>query len=433
MNKIRGTTTAVGIAALIVIALACGNTAGPTSPNDEAPPTAGGTTPTDSSPPSATQIGQALEAAEGSEVTVSGHLIADKDGNTRLCSVLAESLPPQCGGDVIHLLGFDASSVPNSKTPPGPSDIETTRWTDSYITVTGIKGGRGLADVKLLTEAPTTPGMKPGPAGMGMIAPNLRLTFEGVEYTGVEVLSAASPTGPVICCGTPINMDDMEVVGIGTNHDPDGDASVEVYRPKAGATTHVYTFHPAQTVQVSREPGGTDTGPATWLRWTADVAPPAPLSYEQWCRKWTPGEDCSPSLSLTDQDRSELIRQTLERALIGNEMIAAEVLVKDNESVVLSTENINASLVPNIPNRNLILLRPEEIQKKADDQGDFMFLSFNKIEVRGSVVHVGLANTLAKGKDSEKTKGYMSGGYFTVEYQQISGEWIGTAQGVAVP
>ena len=425
----------MAIAALMVIALACGSGAEPASPDDEAPAplTAGVTTLKDSDSPSTSEIAQALEAAEGSEVTVSGHLIADGGGNARLCSELAESLPPQCGGDRINLLGFDASSVPDSKTPQRPSEIQTARWTDSYITVTGIMGIGGLAEVKLSTEAPTTTGVQPAPAGMGMIVPDLRLTFEEVEYTGVEVLSAASPTGPVMCCGTPINMDDMEVVGRGTNHNPDGDASVEVYRPKAGATTHVYTCHPAQTVEASGEPGGSATGAATWTRWTADVPPPAPLSYEQWCRKWTPGEVCSPLYSLTDQDRLELIRQTLERALIGNEMIAAEVSVKDNQSVVLSTENINASLVPNIPNRNLILLRPEEIQEKADDQGDFMFLSFDRIEVRGSVVQVVLANTLAKGKDSEKTEGYMSGGFFTVEYEQISGEWVGTAQGVAVP
>ncbi len=109
----------------------------------------------------------------------------------------------------------------------------------------------------------------PAPAVTGMIVPDLRLTFEGVEYTGVEVLSAASPTGPIMCCGTPINMDDMEVIGTGTDHNPDGDASVEVYRPKAGATTDVYTFHPAQTAEVSGERGGTATGPATWTRWTA--------------------------------------------------------------------------------------------------------------------------------------------------------------------
>ena len=65
------------------------------------------------------EISQALEAADGSEVTVSGFLIADKDGNTRLCSVLLESSPPQCGGDRINLLGFDASSVPNLKRPRG--------------------------------------------------------------------------------------------------------------------------------------------------------------------------------------------------------------------------------------------------------------------------------------------------------------------------
>ncbi len=100
-----------------------------------------------------------------------------------------------------------------------------------------------------------------------MIAPNLRLTFDEVEYTGVEILGAASPNGPIVCCGTPINMDDMEVVGTGTRNN--SDASVEVYRPKAGATTDVYTFHPAQTVEASGEPGGTDTGPATWTRWIA--------------------------------------------------------------------------------------------------------------------------------------------------------------------
>jgi hypothetical protein len=177
---------------------------------------------------------------------------------------------------------------------------------------------------------------------------------------------------------------------------------------------------------------GAGEPPAATLTGTS-VAPTAPAVVRE-----------ASSLSLTDEHRSELIRQTLERVLIGNEMTVAGVLVKENGSVVLSSENINASLVPNIPNRTLILLRPEEIQKKADDQGDFMYLSFDRIGpkaiwvdggwgVDGSVVEVVLANLLAKGKDSEKTDGYMSGGYFTVEYRQISGEWVGTAQPLAVP
>ena len=64
-------------------------------------------------------------------------------------------------------------------------------------------------------------------------------------------------------------MDDMEVVGTGIQHNPDDDATVQVYRPKADGTTDVYTFHPAQTVEASGEPGGTATVRATWTRWIA--------------------------------------------------------------------------------------------------------------------------------------------------------------------
>ena len=488
-GRMKGLVAVLGVAVLMVVVAACGSDELDTGDGQM-------------------EIAQALKAVEGSEVTVSGHLITDSDGNTRLCSVLAESFPPQCGGDRIDLLGFDASSVPNSRTPETPSEIRTARWTESYITVTGIKGRRGLAEARLSvepvavsTDVPVTspasqareqircfptglvakvgvsvgdswtlagsirvqgktpedprplrdgpaessvtftltglddgdrtwlvdeasgkrariensegsvhittvyrddegntleatdrnenwatfimhgydqalltpdwdchrnawltgglpssgditressvgeielptgsvvlfietvayddpdagdefvtksvygydkvtgrlvlteqhqngtldgqsytieivrewvPALNlsgisvappaPAPAGTGMIAPDLRLTFEGVEYTGVEVLSAASPTGPVMCCGTPISMDDMEVVGTGVQHNPDGDATVKVYRPKADETTDVYTFHS------SKEEGTTTTDetnatPETWTRWTAN-------------------------------------------------------------------------------------------------------------------------------------------------------------------
>ena len=106
-------------------------------------------------PPPAVDIRQALEAADGSEVTVSGFLVVDRDGVARLCSGLLSSFPPQCGDDRIDLLGFDASSVPNSETPQRPSEIGTSRWTNSQITVTGIKGIGGLAEVRLSTAMPT--------------------------------------------------------------------------------------------------------------------------------------------------------------------------------------------------------------------------------------------------------------------------------------
>ena len=124
MGRMKGLAAILGVAVLMVVVAACGSNELHTGDRQM-------------------EIAQALEADEGSEVTVSGVLIADRDGNTRLCSTLLESSPPQCGGDRIDLLGFDANSVPNSKTPQRPSEIQTARWTDSYITVTGIKGSSG--------------------------------------------------------------------------------------------------------------------------------------------------------------------------------------------------------------------------------------------------------------------------------------------------
>ena len=103
----------------------------------------------DQVPPTTMEISQALDAAEGLEVTVSGFLFADTDGRVRLCSGLLESYPPQCGGNRIELLGFDASSVPDTSIPQRPSEIGTVRWTDSQITVTGIKAVGGLTEVRL--------------------------------------------------------------------------------------------------------------------------------------------------------------------------------------------------------------------------------------------------------------------------------------------
>ena len=138
MNRMKGLAAILGVAALMVVVAACGGNGLDTGDGP-------------------TEIGQALEVAEGSEVTVSGHLIVNRDGTTRLCSVLLESGPPQCGGDRIGLLGFDATSVPNSKTPQRPSEIGTVRWTNSYITLTGIKAAGGLAEVRLSTDAPSAP------------------------------------------------------------------------------------------------------------------------------------------------------------------------------------------------------------------------------------------------------------------------------------
>ena len=49
-------------------------------------------------------------------VTVSGALFVAADGTVMLCDALAESFPPQCGGDRIHVEGLDLAAVPGLQT-----------------------------------------------------------------------------------------------------------------------------------------------------------------------------------------------------------------------------------------------------------------------------------------------------------------------------
>ncbi|MEX2655713.1 MAG: hypothetical protein WD532_11875 [Acidimicrobiia bacterium] len=64
---------------------------------------------------------------------VSGYLFVDADGNARLCDMVLESYPPQCGGDSIPVAG-------------DLSDLELTSdqgvsWSDSTVSLEGTFDG----------------------------------------------------------------------------------------------------------------------------------------------------------------------------------------------------------------------------------------------------------------------------------------------------
>ena len=44
-------------------------------------------------------------------VLVSGALFVDADGTVRLCEAIAESFPPQCGGERIEVQGVDLAAI----------------------------------------------------------------------------------------------------------------------------------------------------------------------------------------------------------------------------------------------------------------------------------------------------------------------------------
>jgi len=299
---IRGFAAIIAVAALMVIGVACGNGAEPTSLSDEvptpAPPTVGGTTPTEANPPTTPIVSHGGPVKD--YVSLVDNLRAAGATVDPAGTESADFFAPQgqlltVNGERVETFEFasaeEADAAAEGVSPTG-STIRSP-MVDGTQTVTKVlwvapphyyKAGRLIAlyvgsdndVIDALQEAmgpqfaggeslPPAPGGQPVPVGMGSIAPNLRLTFDGVEYAGVEILGVASPNGPIVCCGTPINMDDMEVVGTGIWHNRDGDATVQLYRPKANGTTDVYTFHPAPSDN-------------TWTRWTDDLAPPAPAA-----------------------------------------------------------------------------------------------------------------------------------------------------------
>lgn len=130
-----------------------------------------------------------------------------------------------------------------------------------------------------------------------------------------------------------------------------------------------------------------------------------------------------PGAELSPEDRAALIRLTLERALVEQE-IPDYGLLPDPNNVVLSSENIDASLVPELAGTSFVVMSPEEIQEKANEEGDFLFLRFDDIAVESAdKVTVRLSNAWAVAADSGT--GYLSGGGFAIEYTRGSDGWSG--------
>ncbi|MCB8976773.1 MAG: hypothetical protein H6657_05040 [Ardenticatenaceae bacterium] len=135
-------------------------------------------------------------------------------------------------------------------------------------------------------------------------------------------------------------------------------------------------------------------------------------------------EDGSLSdLGLPNEDLTELLRLTLVRALVDQE-IPDYALLADQGQIVLSTENIDPALLPELDGVDLVTMTPEEIQAKADADGDFPYLRFQGFTaVSTDEVNVSLGSTWAIGTDSDML--YLSGGGFTIHYTRTSDGWTG--------
>lgn len=122
--------------------------------------------------------------------------------------------------------------------------------------------------------------------------------------------------------------------------------------------------------------------------------------------------------SITDEDKTEILKLAFEDA--NHSGLSTSEQRKG--TIIVSTENIETQWLKDIADTKIEFLSLSQIQEKADNEGDFMYMSFPYIKVKGLCVAVEISNTWAVGKNS--TFIYMSGGGNRYEFRKESGKWV---------
>jgi hypothetical protein len=98
-------------------------------------------------PPSPIPVASAGSQPDGTEVTVSGGVVAPTGQPARICEAATFSIPPRCVLPALTVEGLDPTSLPGASTDGGVT------WTP-HVTVTGTMQGGKLTDATLVSAAP---------------------------------------------------------------------------------------------------------------------------------------------------------------------------------------------------------------------------------------------------------------------------------------
>jgi hypothetical protein len=82
-----------------------------------------------------------VASRDGEVVVLEGLLLAAPEAPHRLCAALAESYPPQCGGERVELVGLELAALDGTSTNEELPEGERTIWTDGAIRLVGTVDG----------------------------------------------------------------------------------------------------------------------------------------------------------------------------------------------------------------------------------------------------------------------------------------------------
>lgn len=178
----------------------------------------------------------------------------------------------------------------------------------------------------------------------------------------------------------------------------------------------IFTNLPADIYQVTV--GREDTQTAT-----EQVVSVVPGRMAQLEIQFGSGCDNAPEETeeVSEEDKAEVLRATLIQGAAPQWGLLDQ---RQRETgVVLSTKNIKPEWLQGLQGVGILLWTPADIQRKAEDEGDFQYWLIPEMKIRRQCIVVTLSHTWARGKNSKSL--YMSGGGLTYEYRKESGKWIG--------
>ena len=134
------------------------------------------------------------------------------------------------------------------------------------------------------------------------------------------------------------------------------------------------------------------------------------------------GPDFGQPAAPNTGDVASLVDLALEWALVDQEIPDYELIAQGADGFVLSLENLDEGLEPQVTGVTVIPATPKEIQSTADTSGDFLYLAFDLVDITDSTGTVWISNVWAVGESS--TAVYTSGGTCVLGFTQTGTAWV---------
>lgn len=126
-------------------------------------------------------------------------------------------------------------------------------------------------------------------------------------------------------------------------------------------------------------------------------------------------------ISLTERDKSEIFRSTLEK-IFSSEDLKDTMDLDSSKQVILFKDNLDFNFDPQIRGTVLVPLDANELQKRADAEGEIRYLYLHPMNIEGGKVKVDVAYRNLVGTGKVFTPNF--GGH-VFEFYKENGKWIG--------